>query len=362
MTAVLRRRDFLDLFNTDPDLSGFDVDISDYIRGCETPGVQVFWRDFDKDPNEPEAQSKPERAELCPASIGQVANVHKRGAWFWDTLGDHKHDGCWAKLDRAPRPGMVLLLRAADGGYDQRLGFDLKLKHAVPIIAAENGVSEPAYGDDWQSRQNKPVGLAEHLAHVAYHAKQLCVALGEHTYQEGVVRAARWHDLGKAHGVFDKTMHACEAAPTGFLAKSPCKARHSRRFFRHELASMLAWLAQHDGEPEADLIAYLILAHHGKVRLSLRAMPTESADPEIKRFARGIWEGDIVPALEFDGESSASTTLKLALMEIGLGEQGASWAERSLSLLEAHGPFRLAWLETLVRLADWRASAEEQES
>jgi len=89
-------------------------------------------------------------------------------------------------------------------------------------------------------------------------------------------------------------------------------------------------------------------------------MPTEEADEGVTRFARGVWEGDVLPALNFDGEQSAETTLKLALMEIGEGEQGPSWAERTLKLLDEHGPFRLAWLEALVRLADWHASAEEQ--
>ena len=82
------------------------------------------------------------------------------------------------------------------------------------------------------------------------------MAVGETEHKASIVRAGRWHDLGKVHEVFDATMHACEQAPSGFLAKSPCRSRHGRKFFRHELASMLAWLAQHDGEPDADLIAY----------------------------------------------------------------------------------------------------------
>jgi CRISPR-associated endonuclease/helicase Cas3 len=48
--------------------------------------------------------------------------------------------------------------------------------------------------------------------------------------------------------------------------------------------------------------------------------------------------------------------LSLACMELGGGGQGASWADRMLRLLEEHGPFRLAYLETLMRVADWRAS------
>lgn len=361
LTAVLRRKDLLDLFNTDPDLSGFDVDVSDYIRDSGTPGVQAFWREFKDDPNTPEPQGNPDRAELCPVSIGQAKDFAKRTdvvLWQWDSLDDK-----WTKLDPSRvRPGMILLACAADGGYDVAIGFDATLKKpSVPIVAIERSTPENAYGEDWRSHQKLPVPLSDHLGHVANRAEKLCNAVGENTHRPSIVRASRWHDLGKAHKVFDATMHTCDEAPAGFLAKSPCNGRHSRKFFRHELASMLGWLAQHDGEPEADLVAYLIAAHHGKVRMSLRAMPAETADKSIKRFARGVWEGDTLPALDFDGEHSAETTLKLALMEIGEGEQGPSWTERVLKLLDQYGPFKLAWLETLVRLADWRASAAEQQ-
>jgi len=362
LSAVLRRKDLLDLFNTDPDLSGFDVDVADYIRDTDTPGVQIFWREFVDDPNHPEPQPQPGRAELCPASIGQARAFAKRKdvtLWRWDTL-----DRQWLRLgrDRDPRPGMTLLVRAADGGYDATIGFDPDLKKppVVPIAPASATMAGDDFSDDWRSQQSRAVLLSDHLGNVARHAEALCATVGEKAGGSSVVRAGRWHDVGKAHPVFDQTMHACDLAPAGFLAKSPCDARHSRRFFRHELASMLAWLAQHDGEADADLVAYLVLAHHGKVRLSLRAMPSEVAEQGVRRFARGVWEGDTLPALEFDGERSEETRLRLSLMEIGLGEQGSSWTERCMKLLEEYGPFRLAWLETLVRLADWRASRVEQ--
>ncbi len=218
-----------------------------------------------------------------------------------------------------------------------------------------------AFGEDWRSQQKYSVALVDHLGHAANQVAGLCHALGETASADALRRAALWHDVGKAHPVFDATMHACNAAPEGFLAKSPCNGRHSRKFFRHELASALTWLAQHDGEPNADLITYIIAAHHGKVRMSLRAMPTEEPAPDGRRFVRGVWESDELPALDFHGEHSDKTTLSLALMELGEGEQGPSWTARALNLLEHHGPFQLAWLETLVRLADWRASGEEQE-
>ena len=333
----------------------------------------MFWRDFDsnrgQNQSDPDGkpEGRPQHKELCPISISQAKDIHKRkrGAWYWDTLGDSKRkkNGQWVKLDRAPRPGMTLLLCTQDGGYDLKVGFDASLKKkTVPVVVdlREKPTEEDAFTNDQRSHQKKPVDLVEHLGNVAREAKTLCEALDETNYREAVIRAARWHDLGKAHPVFQATMHACAEAPQGLLAKSPCDGRHERPFFRHELASMLGWLAQHGVDPEADLIAYLVLAHHGKVRTSLRAMPAEKPGKGVSRFARGIWEGDTLPALTFDGEHSAELTLKLALMELGEGEQGRSWSERALTLLKDHGPFRLAWLETLVRLADWRASAEEQ--
>ena len=368
LTAVLRRKDLLELFNTDPDLSGFDVDVSDYIRDKGTPGLQVFWRDFKQDPNEQEAQPVAQRDELCPVSLGQANNIGRRknGVWRWDSL-----DRKWKRLEGQPRPGMTLLLAAIDGGYDEKLGFITDGKQSKkPVLPTEHEQVDQheGFGDDWRSRKEIPVLLADHLGNVAGEAEALCNVVGENANVDEVIRAARWHDVGKSHEIFDKSMHRCPQAPEGLLAKSNCAGpmKHSRPYFRHELASMLAWLAQYDdpAKPDSkiDLIAYLIVAHHGKVRMSLRAMPDEKPAPDDVRFARGIWEGDRLPGLEFDGEQSREVALKLALMELGEGEQGRSWTARTLALLDKHGPFRLAWLETLVRLADWRASATEQES
>lgn len=357
LTPVLRRKDLLDLFNTDPDLSGFDVDVSDYIRDSDRPGLHVFWRDF-VDPNASEPQPQPNRKELCPITMGQAKSLGKITAWRWDSLA-----GSWQQT-RDPRPGQTLMLHAKDGGYDPKLGFHTDSRKRVDPIPENDRQIRQRFDADWRSETPKPVPLTDHLSHVANQARDLCAAIGETANAPLIVRAGRWHDLGKAHPVFVATMHSCDQAPDDLLAKSPCRGHHQRPHFRHELASTLAWLAQHDDpakpDPETDLIAYLIAAHHGKVRMSLRAMPTEKPAPNSARFARGIWEGDELSSLDFDGEHSDAHTLSLALMEIGDGPQGRSWSARTLSLLDQHGPFRLAWLETLVRIADWRASAAEQ--
>jgi CRISPR-associated endonuclease/helicase Cas3 len=49
-------------------------------------------------------------------------------------------------------------------------------------------------------------------------------------------------------------------------------------------------------------------------------------------------------------------------MELGEDENGRpSWSARTQELLARLGPFRLAYLEALLRAADWRASADERD-
>lgn len=382
-TDVLRRKDFLDLFNTDPDLTGFDTDISAYIRDSGTPPLLVFWRAFDG--NRPE-QAQPDRAELCPVSISQIKSHLKNkaiAAFVWDSVA-----GSWKSVGQNNvYPGQTLLLRAQDGGYDSTLGFFAAHKQVVEVLAHRE-VSNPIYQKDPDSIKTIPILLEDHLCHVAAAVKQLLAVLQlPQDKAEAIVTAAFWHDVGKAHAIFQETLKSIwdedDPERLKLWAKSAATARHKRRYFRHELASMLAWLVHGEKSPAHDLIAYLIAAHHGKVRMSLRAMPDESEVPNDKRYAcgfsliktegfertlnrnryaRGIYEGEVLPPVNIDGNVLPETILRLDVMELGVGEMGPSWTHRTQKLLAEHGPFLLAWYETLVRIADWRASDQEQKT
>lgn len=373
---VIRRKDFLELFNTDPDLSGFDIDISPWIRDGGTPPVQVFWRDFS---GAPDKENAPVRDELCPVSIGQImAHIKKRNglvAFGWDALG---HQWSAVSADNV-RPGMILMLRCAEGGYDLARGFmagHLNKKRPLPALDVVTE-TQAAYDDDRRSLPGRAVTLAQHLADVRSEAENICAALGESCGRSCVTRAAQWHDVGKAHRAFQTMLlnndERAAEKESEFWAKGEAKGRScyavcggtagftERRHFRHELISLLAWLEHGDRDEHHNLIAYLIAAHHGKVRMGLRALPDEQGPGDARRFARGVWEGDSLPALCFGDEQLPETMLRLDIMELGDSAMGPSWSTRTQRLLKEHGPFRLAWLETLVRLADWRASAHYTE-
>ena len=104
----------------------------------------------------------------------------------------------------------------------------------------------------------------------------------------------------------------------------------------------LAWLSAGPANAsERDLIAHIIAAHHGKVRLSIRALPDEKGNPANPDglYARGIWHEDKLPAVP--GIMAQPVTLDLGLMQMGDGEHGPSWRARMIALRDRLGPFHL---------------------
>ena len=388
---VVRRKDLDDLFDTDSDLTGFDVDISPYVRDADDTDIRVFWREL---PISGDAPPKPIARELCAVPIGLARKwirPSSRAAGTFFFVRDpqwRRREGPagsnppgWVPFREAPWPGLTLLVDVRAGGYREDLGFTGDRKHfPLPVPPPEAHDRMPAPGlaeesdghdEDPRSETGHPVSLADHLRHVTREVSGLCEALGlDEATRALVTRAARWHDLGKAHEVFQDTMRRGLDGQSDLegrlLAKTVKRHLRHERAFRHELASALAFLAHENWSRDADLVAYLIAAHHGKVRMNLRALPHESGpkDPDRKnaRFARGVWEGDELPALDLGGgDSWRRGNLTLSVMELGWDEATKeSWTERTRELLARFGPFELAWLETLLRVADGRASGKER--
>lgn len=360
-TPVLRRKDLLELFDTEPDLTGLDLDISAWVRDADSLDVQLAWRDLG---DAPPAASAPrlQRDELCRVPFAAaVKQLTGSTAWQWDVL-----EGAWL---RAPRiaPGGTYLVDTSVGGYDDALGYTGRAAdRPTPVVIDPTLGADPSDASDRLTTSHGAFQtLRQHASEVHDELRELLTTLGHDAPQHALLTAARWHDLGKVHPAFQALLLAAvpEGDPKhdgGPWAKSDGTRAASlpdehRRHFRHEWASALSWLAQ-GGD---DLVAYLIAAHHGKVRLRARPRPGEQPDPVTGAvLCLGVSHGEELPAADLgDGVLAPAQRLSLDLLRLGGDEHGASWLERTLALLHTHGPFQLAWWEALVRIADWRASA-----
>lgn len=386
--SVIRWPDLLTLFDTAPDLSGADLDISPYVRDAEDVDVQLAWAQWHPAPADgrPADDAKaPPHQWRCRVPVGEVANLRKRGdVWRFDQAL-----GRWTKVSsqQPARPGEVLVMAAADGGYDPEHGLDPTRKRPVPdfpsldrmpaATQATMQATDPATGaedafhqDDGSVAQREWLLLAQHSDEVRDHAKALVRAIGPALPDgaaDAVTVAGHAHDAGKCHDIWQDAL--CRLAPADYerrraggpWAKSDVDGRLRYRDgirFRHELVSMLlldgplrALLA---GVEDPDLVRYLVLAHHGKLRVQVR--PAAETD---EKTMLGLRTGEVMAMPPLLGQPGGDLVVDLEQFTFG-GDR--SWTRTALALRDRYGPFRLAYLETLVRIADWRASARMEEA
>ncbi len=234
----------------------------------------------------------------------------------------------------------VVVVNATAGGYDVRRGWDPSVTKSVPVLDKQPGENhegvdvaptDEGVADDPASFKGAWVGLATHLGDAASEARALMresrmtSLIPEHA--AAVVVSAAVHDIGKAHDVFQDTLvrsagsDAEAARRLRPLAKSPSqRTEHKRAHFRHELVSALmladhadlpAQLCGEAGLADADLVRYLVAAHHGRVRLGIRAIPGETppAGHEGRSVALGVLHGDVVASFPLGDVQVGPTTI-----------------------------------------------------
>lgn len=337
--------DLLALFDTAVDPP--DLDVASWV--CEPADLTalVAWREWETgEPSEDEPALG--RDELCPVPLDELRGVLDGRAWLRDP-----RDGLWRRAAAEDlAPGAVILLNARSGGYLPDQGWSPASTTPVPPVAPPP--DSPAFSCvAW-------VSLDQHLAETEEEARDLIDALPglPEPHREAVILAARYHDLGKCHDVFQEMLRAGGGDPPDILlakSKAPWSTGQKRRpYFRHELVSALM-LSQDDhwygDDTDHRLVTYLVAAHHGHVRISVHAQPDEA--PALL----GVIDGDRTPPVTLSsGETFPSRLLQTAAFR---PEAGGSWTQQARALRDRPdlGPFRLAYLEALVRISDWRSSA-----
>jgi CRISPR-associated endonuclease/helicase Cas3 len=269
-THLLLRREFEELFDTTPDLTGADLDISRFIRSGEERDALVFWRDI---PSATKAAPRPEppkttpsRDELCPVPFLRARHwlcgdnprlKAKMRAWTWDWL-----DGRWIVAEPANiTPGRLVCVASDSGGYQVEKGFSADSRAFVPPVAlpprspvaeAQDRADNAEDAEDLSAFAWKTIGC--HGGEVATEAEAIATTVGLEDGIRRVLRlAAIWHDLGKAHPAFQGTIRGDQRPDRGDLAKAPLAAwlwppgtyrtrddKETRPGLRHELASALA--------------------------------------------------------------------------------------------------------------------------
>jgi CRISPR-associated endonuclease/helicase Cas3 len=387
---VLRDFDLQDLFDTDPDLSGGHSDVGPFIRALDRDvDAYLLWRRIEEGVA-PDEQVPIHPDELCPVPFYEARDaLEDREVWILTLATARKRGAAWRSArGRDIHAGDTVMVDIGAGSYEEGFGWKPGAKEAPSKIVdrwtSDDGTTVRAWVrvegrtvsliqkiDDRivgvRARDEDPrcfakrwMELDPHLQEAKRRADDLATSLKlPDDLRRSVVSAARWHDVGKAleredngrtRRPFQKMLITAGYPQGGHPRDGAFYAKSNRRGgqpagFRHELASLLSFLQTNQGD---DLAAFLILAHHGKVRL----IPT-AWDEEDPRDLCGVHRGDGIPpvALPCGGNSPLVLDPEVLLPS----RNGPGWQGSVQRLLKEHGPFLLAYLEGLVRVADWRA-------
>lgn len=263
--SLLLRREWNDLFDTTPDLTGADLDISRFIRSGEELDLQVFWRRLLG--TGPIESDKPRREELCAVPFRKAQEwlcgkqtkekpaprlKPKMSAWVWDWL-----DGAWKELRRADLlPGRIVIVDVECGGYSSQLGWDPESQGVEPVPFVTGAILPEDDADD--SQDNETLSLTDWKT-IGTHGQDAAEVLRGIVKRLGLPQGltelleltAEVHDLGKGAPFFQGSIQHPNRPRRNDLAKAPGDAwpRESlycagngerRRGYRHELASALA--------------------------------------------------------------------------------------------------------------------------
>ncbi|WP_116808705.1 type I-G CRISPR-associated helicase/endonuclease Cas3g [Steroidobacter cummioxidans] len=278
-------------------------------------------------------------------------------------VGSERRDSIWTALQeqRSDQSSAGELLAFLLEQISDLVAPDawLRRKPVIDVVVSANGklhalvVAEAsvkpndASDEDFSSSNTVPVLLKEHSSGVAAHARKLAEALclGEE-HVEHLACAGEFHDVGKADPRTQQRLRAGDVGifPGQLLAKGSRRSRlePSESMERHEaysaaLLRLYPELMKEVADP--DLVVYLGGTHHGRGRALMPDRNDEGTAFTIELAGQ---------TYSFEGAP-------------GLGSLGSGWAALFWRMNRRYGPWGIAYLESILRLADWMRSAEEIE-
>ena len=187
--------------------------------------------------------------------------------------------------------------------------------------------------NDGEKTAKLPVLWRVHVDDVIGHAQAIVANLPlEQKLRDAIIAAAQLHDHGKRRRQF-QTVLSNRRYPDVILAKSGKKGGRIAETYRHEFGSLLEVTNQPEfialADPDMkDLLLHLIAAHHGRARPHFPE--DEAFDPEPPEGSNAV-------------------------------DMAVSVPQRFARLQRKYGRWGLAYLESLLRAADWAASAKPSE-
>ncbi len=218
-------------------------------------------------------------------------------------------------------------------------------------------------GEDDLSEGNKFITLDDHTRHVVDRLAWSRGKLHLSDLDPTVRASAPLHDIGKSDARFQAMLASITPYEAMMLpnllgkgdsvrrTKAEKQAIYDRAMcppgFRHEMLSieLIEHLKLEMELKHRDLLLHLIAAHHGYARPFAPVCFDDATDDELRsirvngRDITGSERNDWTPSHRLD----------------------SGVAERFWKLTREHGWWGLAWLESILRLADQQASAAEQE-
>ncbi len=183
----------------------------------------------------------------------------------------------------APLPGAVYLVDTSSGGYDDDNGWTGDPD--VPTMVAPIGGELEAYGKDRLSFARHWQSLADHTDDVIERRRKS--QAGSPSMPLPLRPCAHGGNMARRRQgprILPSVLRDGPELPPDDLALYAKSKNEPKRRLLHQSGAAsgtnwrqpLAWLlAGPIDAPDRDLIGYIVAAHHGKMRLSIRALPDE---------------------------------------------------------------------------------------